>query len=99
MPYTRPREQRPVAETPFDSVESAHEYVALLVGQVKVVKAALARDVAASPLTGANRQLDALRMVDYKLTQLGDHLGTAGRLLNDLRALRRLLLGERDAHD
>jgi hypothetical protein len=83
-----------VAQTHFDSIESAHEYVALLAIQVEVVKASLAEDVADARGT-AGRRLDALRLVDYKLTQLEDHLSAAGRLLNDLRALRRLLLGER----
>lgn len=95
MPDTR--ERTPVvAETPFDSIESAHEYVALLVRQVAIVKAGLAEDVADASVETAGRRLDALRLVDYKLTQLQEHLGAARRLLNDLRALRRLLLGERD---
>jgi hypothetical protein len=97
MSNARPRERQPViAETPFDSIESAHQYVALLASQIEVVKTDLAEDVADAAAETAGRRLDALRLVDYKLTQLQEHLGAAGRLLNDLRALRRLLLGERD---
>ncbi len=83
-------------QTPFDSIEGAHEYVTLLAGQVEVVKAGLAEDIAA---TGepAGRRLDALRLVGYKLNQLEDHLAKTSRLLNDLRALRRLLLGGRSS--
>jgi hypothetical protein len=61
--------------------------------QVGVVMDALPDDFADAPRETAGRRLDALRLVDYKLTQLEHHLMTAGRLLNDLRALRRLLLG------
>lgn len=97
MPNVRARERQPViAETPFDSIESAHEYVTLLLRQVEVVKEGLAVDVRDAERETAGRRLDALRLVKYKLVQLEEHLATAGRLLNDLRALRRLLLGERD---
>lgn len=97
MPNARPRERQPViSQTPFDSIESAHEYVSLLVMQVKAVKASLADDTADAAAEPSDRSLDALRLVAYKLTQLEDHLGTSGRLLNDLRALRRLLRGERE---
>ena len=95
MPDVQSREPRGAARTPFDSIESAQEYVALLALQVEVVRTALADDFPQDETAG--RRLDALRLVDYKLTQLEHHLTTAGRLLNDLRGLRRLLLGERGA--
>ena len=84
------------AQTPFDSIESAHEYVTLLASQLDGVQAAVAEDFAEAQNETAGRRLDALRLVDYKLAQLKHHLTAAGRILNDLRALRRLLLGERD---
>ena len=84
-----------MADTPFDSIESAHEYVTLLTRQVEEVAASLAEDLELATAQGAARHLDALRLVDLKLRQLGDHLARSGRLLNDLRALRRLLLTER----
>ena len=97
MPNARPREhQTETVQTPFDSIESAHEYVTLLAVQVGVVRDALPDDFADATRETAGRRLDALRLVDYKLIQLEHHLTAAGRLLNDLRALRRLLLGERD---
>jgi hypothetical protein len=86
-----------LTHNPFDSIESAHEYVTLLVNQVEEVEAALAEDLALASAQGGGRQLDALRLVDYKLGQLKHHLATGGRILNDLRALRRLLLSERPA--
>ena len=81
--------------TPFDSIESAHEYVRLLTSQLDEVQASIAEDVAEATRDGAERRLDALRLVDYKLGQLKYHLSSGCRILNDLRALRRLLLGER----
>jgi hypothetical protein len=86
-----------IAETPFDSIESAHEYVSLLAKQVDEVERGVAEDVASVPAgAGAARHLEALRLVDYKLNQLSQHLAASGRLLNDLRMLRRLLLDERE---
>jgi hypothetical protein len=97
MPDTQLHERRAVvAEGHFDSIESAHEYVSLLATHVEGVKAALAVDVAEATTAKAGRRLDALRLVDYKLTQLQHHLSAGGRTLNDLRALRRLLLSERE---
>jgi hypothetical protein len=82
-------------DTPFDSIESAHEYVTLLTQQVEEVTASLAEDLELASREGEARHLDALRLVDLKLRQLGDHLTRSRRILNDLRALRRLLLTER----
>ena len=79
-------------EGPFSSLESAHEYVTLLGQQVRDVRASILEDITVAD----GRRLDALRIVDLKLTQLDQHLAASGRALNDLRALRRLLLGERE---
>lgn len=79
-------------EGPFSSLESAHEYVKLLGQQVREVRSSILEDITLAD----GRRLDALRIVDLKLTQLDQHLVASGRALNDLRALRRLLLGERE---
>ena len=84
-----------MSDTPFDSIESAHEYLTLLSQQVEEVVASMTDDIDAATTQGAERHLDALRLVDLKLRQLADHLSRSRRLLNDLRALRRLLLTER----
>jgi len=81
-------------ETPFDSVESAHEYVQLLRDVIADAKKDISVDVAAASSNGA-RRMDALRLVEYKLEKLEQHLQSSSRLLNDLRTLRRLLLEER----
>lgn len=81
-------------ETPFDSIESAHEYVDLLVHQTDHVRADLQADMTEAVEAGHTRHLEALRLVDYKLAQLGGHLGASRRILNDLKMLRRLLVSE-----
>jgi hypothetical protein len=82
-------------QNPFESVESAQQYIALLVEQVEEVEGALIEDMAqASP---ESRRAEALHLVKYKLSQLKMHLSASSRMLNDLRALRRLLLNERQS--
>jgi len=88
-----------MAETPFDSIESAHEYIDLLARQTESVRTGIRTDIAEAMQADQSRHLDALRLVDYKLAQLGGHLGASRRILNDLRMLRRLLVGEHDAED
>jgi hypothetical protein len=83
-------------ETPFDSVESAHEYVRLLADALLEAKKDLDADVVAAEAK-PDRRLEALRLVQYKLEKLDSHLQSSSRLLNDLRTLRRLLLEERYA--
>ena len=51
----------------------------------------------AEDTAGAERRLDALRLVDHKLNRLRQNVLASLILLNDLRTLRRLLNGERQA--
>jgi hypothetical protein len=82
-------------ETPFDSVEGAHEYLSLLAEVVLDAKSEVAVDIKAAEAPNLNRRLEALRLAFLKLEQLERHVKTSRRLLNDLRTLRRLLLGGR----
>jgi hypothetical protein len=82
-----------MVETPFDSIESAHEYVRLLASEVEGVTKLIQKEIADASAQRAERRVDTLRLVDYKLKQLGEHLGASRRILNDLQILRRLLLG------
>lgn len=76
-------------------VEGAHEYVRLLGEAIEEARRSIQDDVAAATQTrGAERRLKALRLVEYKLDRLQEHIHVSSRILNDLRALRRLLLGE-----
>jgi len=82
-------------DTPFDSVESAHEYVRLLEEAIAEAKSEIASDLAAATNGKSDRRLEAQRLVHYKLEKLEQNLHNTGRLLNDLRSLRRLLFEER----
>jgi hypothetical protein len=82
-------------KTPFDSIESAQEYMVLLREAVADAKGNAETDILAEEGSKLPRRLDALRLVSYKLDKLEQHVKASCRLLNDLRTLRRLLLEER----
>ena len=82
-------------ETPFDNIESAHEFVDLLKEAIDEAKQDVDSQIAAAEGEGAERRQQALKLVQYNLTKLGYHVTTSRRILNDLRSLRRLLLEER----
>ena len=82
-------------QTPFDSVENAHEYIRLLLETISEARKEVAADIAAAPGGKPDRRLEALRVVQYKLEKLEHHLHSSSRALNDLRTLRRLLFDER----
>ncbi len=91
-------ERRPVsdrAETPFDSIEGSHEYVALLAEAIEEARSEVESEIAAAEGDGAERRKEALLLVSYNLAKLNLHITTSRRILNDLRTLRRLLLAER----
>ncbi len=79
---------------PFDTLESAQEYVRLLASQIETERASVREAIAEGMHAGASRRVTALQIVDYKLTQLARDLSDARRTLNDLRMLRRLLLAQ-----
>ena len=83
------------SETPFDSIESSHQYVALLAQAIEEAKLDVAGDIALAIADRAGRRREALQLVLYNLTKLESHMSASRRILNDLRTLRRLLLDER----
>ena len=82
-------------QTPFDSVENAHQYVRLLAEAIAEAKGEIAADLSAAETSNEERRVQALQIVQFKLDKLEKHLQSSSRLLNDLRTLRRLLLEER----
>ena len=82
-------------QTPFDSIENAHDYVRLLGEAIAEAKRDIAADLAVATKARSERRMQALQIVQFKLGKLEQHLKTSSRLLNDLRTLRRLLLDER----
>ena len=83
------------SETPFDNIENSHHYVSLLADAIEEARREVDEEVALSSAEGADRRTEALQIVAYNLAKLSLHIKTSGRILNDLRTLRRLLLAER----
>jgi hypothetical protein len=83
-------------ETPFDSIESSHQYVALLAQAIEEARQDVERDIAMAMADQADRRRQALQLVLYNLAKLESHMSASRRILNDLRTLRRLLLDERE---
>jgi hypothetical protein len=83
------------SETPFDSIESSHQYVALLAQAIEEARLDVQGDIAVAMADQADRRREALQLVLYNLSKLESHMNASRRILNDLRTLRRLLLDER----
>jgi uncharacterized membrane protein YccC len=83
--------------TPFESIESAHEFVSLLADAVQDAKQEVAADVQREANAESRRRLEALRLTLYTLEKLEFHMNSSRRILNDLRSIRRLLFQERSA--
>jgi len=83
------------AETPFDSIEGSHEYVAMLAEAIDEARRDVEGEIAAAERERADRRKEALLLVSYNLAKLNLHITAGRRILNDLRSLRRLLLAER----
>jgi hypothetical protein len=83
-------------DSPFETLESAHGFVSLLREAVDEAYGTIIDETAQAHATCTERRIDALRLVDYKLNSLRQHVLASLILLNDLRSLRRLLRGERE---
>jgi hypothetical protein len=82
-------------ETPFDNIESSHEYVGMLAEAIEEAQASIEDEIGLALGEGAARREQALKLVAFKLAKLSEHVAQSRRILNDLRTLRRLLLAER----
>jgi hypothetical protein len=92
------KRQEPVSdssETPFDSIEGSHEYVALLTQALADARREIEETLAAEA-EDLPRRKQALLLISFKLAKLDTHLRASRIILNDLRTLRRLLLNERE---
>jgi hypothetical protein len=81
-------------EIPFDSIESAHEFVDLLSQVVLETRREVEADIQRDATSNVSRRLEALQIAAYKMHTLEFHLKKSRCLLNDLRTLRRLLVGK-----
>jgi len=83
-------------ETPFDSIESAHEYVDLLAETVQEVLREVEAEMALAIPDNTQRRKEALQLICYQLTKLSGHMTSSRRILNDLRTLRGLFYPPRE---
>ncbi len=82
-------------ETPFDNIESAEQFVGLLIEAIRESKRDVDAEIALAEGNGTGRSKKALRLVSDYLVELSQHMITSRRILNRLKNLRRLLLQER----
>src|SRR5260370_8277444 len=82
-------------EGPFDSIESAHDYMNILAATTLEVMSELKRDRDQALRAGEHRRAQAIDLAMFKLKMLGCHIYKSRRMLNDLRILRRLILNDR----
>jgi hypothetical protein len=87
-------QDRETSGRPFESVESAHEYVGLLLQVIEETADEVDHRLRRPDCTDALPRQEAFQLVAYKLERLRSHVATSRRLLSDLRALRRMLQGE-----
>jgi hypothetical protein len=82
-------------ETPFDNIESAEQFVELLIEAIEESRRDVDADIALTEGNRSERSKKALHLVSTKLAELSQYMTTSRRILNHLRILRRLLLEER----
>lgn len=76
---------------PFESIESALEFMVLLEEEI----ADASRELHEMLDNASNRrQAEALNLALYKMHQLNFHTQKSRRILNDLRLIRTVLVGE-----
>jgi hypothetical protein len=89
----------PVHETAveFESIESAHDFMDVLATTILDAVVDLDRDRKIAAVDADKRRVDAIDLAQYKLKILTCHVYKSRRILNDLRTIRRLVLGERNS--
>ena len=85
----------PRTSHPFDSIESAHEFVALLQTSMDEAVLDVQRLLDQANADKDERRAEALRLALYKINQLSVTMLKSRRILNDLRSIRILLFQER----
>lgn len=89
----------PEPSGPFDSIESAHEFVALLEESIEDAVVEVKEHIQTAKTAQDERRAEALTLAVYKMSQLSVHMHKSRRILNDLRTIRRLLFQERGVGD
>ena len=82
-------------ETPFENIESAEQFVELLIEAIEESRHDVDADIGLSEGNGSGRSKKALQLVSANLAKLNQYMTRSRRILSHLRTLRRLLLQER----
>jgi hypothetical protein len=83
------------SDTPFDSIESAHEFMDVLAETVLDAIKEINVQQRLAIQDGQERRARAAELALFKLKMLLCHVHKGRRMLNDLRMIRRLMLDER----
>ena len=86
-----------ISESPFHSIESAEEFVELLIGAIDESMRDVDADMVLSKGSSTERSRKALQLVSTSLAKLSHHMAKSRRILSHLRTLRRLLLQEQQS--
>jgi hypothetical protein len=82
-------------QNPFETIESAQDFLRLLSTAISDAKLDLESDVRRMGSSELSRRKDTIQIAGYSLEKLQGHVKQSHRILNDLRTLRRLLFEER----
>jgi len=81
-------------ETPFDNIESAEQFVKLLIEAIDQSRRDVDADIALYDGDSLRRSKKALQLISSNLAKLSQHMANSRRIMNHLKTLRRLLLQE-----
>lgn len=82
-------------EQPFDTIESAYDFMNVLAETVLEAMKDLHRDHQIAVRDGQARRAQAIELALFKTKMLSCYVHKSRRTLNDLRTIRRLILNER----
>ena len=82
-------------EKPFESIESAYEFMNVLAHTLLETVKELHGDYQIALRDGQSRRARAIELALYKTKMLNCYVYKSRRTLNDLRTIRRLILNER----
>jgi hypothetical protein len=82
-------------EQPFDSIESAYDFMNVLAETILGVITELHRDHQIAVRDGQERRARAIELALFRARMLNCYVTKSRRTLNDLRTIRRLILNER----
>jgi hypothetical protein len=82
-------------ETPFGDIESAEQFLELLIKAIDESRRDVDADIALAEVNRSGHSKQALQLVSDNLAKLSQRMTASCRILNYLRTLRQLLLQKR----